>query len=117
MSMVPFNQRKSLRAGAFDIPGSFAPAGTNPPTDARGKNYTVARTGVGEFLITLAKRIPAIDAVSATPQCATAGLFTVEVGETTSTTMVIRTLETGVPVDVAADPSNRVHFTIAVGGN
>lgn len=117
--LIPFGgKRRSLRPDAYDIPGSFGTNGLLAPLLARGKAFTVARTGVGEFTVTLKDRIPAIDAVMATAQCVVAGDFQVEVGEVdlTARTIILRTLQGGIAFDPVADANNRVNFSIAVGG-
>lgn len=117
--MLPFGgDRRSIRAGAFDIPGSFQVNAALAPLAVKGKLFTVARTGVGEYTITLKDRVPEIDTVSHAPQCAVAGTFTTELGAISlvNRTIVIRTLAAGVPADIAADANNRVNFNVAVGG-
>lgn len=118
MLMTFGGKRLSLRPGAYDIPGSFGTNGLLAPLLVRGRAFTVARTGVGTFTVTIKDRIPAVDAVMAGAQTAVAGAFAVEVGavDLTARTVILRTLVAGVPADVAADANNRVNFSIAVGG-
>lgn len=109
---------KGANHGLVQVVGSFAPAGTGAPTSVKGAGFTVARTGVGTFLVTLADKVPDIHGVSVTAQGVTAGLFTVDVGAITSgtstATVVLRTLVSGAAADVAANAFNRVNFTITV---
>ncbi len=46
--------------GLVVVPGSCELDGTNDPVGARGDGFSVSRTGVGEFLITLPELYPGL---------------------------------------------------------
>ena len=46
--------------GVVCVPGSCELNGTSDPVSARGDGFSVTRTGVGEFLITLPEKYPGL---------------------------------------------------------
>lgn len=111
----------ALSAQLFVLAGSFATNGGSSPVAASnaGAGFTVTRTGAGTYALKLTEHHVGI--VSALPgeQCAAAGGFTVSFGAYNSTTrtLTVFTLVAGVATDVAANASNRVHFTLFLRGS
>lgn len=105
---------------AVVVAGSFAPAGTGAPTASKGKGFTVARTGVGAFRITLDARFNSILSVVAGLQLATATDQFIVVGAISEANRTIdltvwdpsAAAAPGAAVDVAADAGNRIHFVV-----
>mgnify|MGYP001573909474 CR=1 FL=1 len=100
------------------LAGSFAPAGTGAPTAKKGRRYTVARSDVGKFTITLLDKYVELLSVVASLQLATAAASVVQVGtyDATAGTIVLQVLteSTGalVAADIAANANNRVNFVL-----
>lgn len=105
---------KALTRETVLIAGSFAPAGTGAPTAVQGKGFTVARTGVGTFLVTFADKYAALAAATGTLQLAALADSVIQFGsyDASAKTLVVRVLTAGVAADVAADANNRVHFDL-----
>lgn len=97
------------------VVGSFAPAGTGAVTNTKGAGFTVARTGVGAYLVTLTDRYFDLVAGGATAQLATPAGRAALVGtyDATAGTVVISVVdEAGAPADIAANANNRVNFVL-----
>jgi hypothetical protein len=99
------------------LAGSFAPAGTGAPTTARGVGFTVARSGVGTFVLTLDRVYSKLIAGVATVQLAASADTQAQLGsvDLTAKTIVIRLLTAGSDADVAANANNRVNFVLVLG--
>lgn len=97
--------------------GSFAPAGTGAPTDLRGKGFTVARTAVGTFVLTLDRVFSKLISGEATLQLAASADSQAQLGtvDLTAKTVVIRILTAGSDADIAANANNRVNFILVLG--
>jgi hypothetical protein len=98
------------------IAGSFAPAGAGAVTAVKGEGFTVARTGVGVFTITLDNFYRDLDCAEACIQLAVAADTYAQVGayDAAARTLVVRTVTAGAAADIAADADNRVHFQLMV---
>lgn len=99
------------------IAGSFAPAGTGAVTDVKGRGFTVARTGTGEFTVTLEDKYVELLDAQTTLQLATAADQYAQLGAidvVSAKTVVINVWDvSGAAVaDVAADANNRVNFCL-----
>jgi len=98
------------------ISGSFAPAGTGAPTAVRGSGFTVARSGVGAYTITLDRVYLQLVAVNATVQLASVADLNMQVGavDLAAKTIALSALAGATPTEIAANANNRVHFSIQV---
>lgn len=98
------------------IDGRFNPNGVNPVTGVIGIGFTVARTGVGIFTITLEDAYASLESAHATVQLVAAADTYAQFGayDATLRTLIVRTLTAGVPADIAADTNNRVHFELTM---
>jgi hypothetical protein len=115
------HQMARLRTGVM-ISGSFAPNGTSQPVAAsnKGIGWSVSRTGVGTFVVTLDDSYNEIVEAQATLQLsapaaqgAQLGPITAPAGATRgAVTIVTANTSTGAAADVAANAANRVHFQI-----
>jgi hypothetical protein len=96
------------------VAGSFAPDGVGAVTAVKGEGFTVARTGVGVFTVTLQDTYVDIECAEACMQLVAAGDTYAQVGaiDLAARTVVIRTVTGGVEADIAADADNRVHFQL-----
>lgn len=99
--------------------GSFAPNGSSALVAAstKGKGFTVARTGVGTFLITLADKYADMVAAHADLSAAAASGNYAQVGayNASAKTLVVRTVTSaGAATDVAAGADERVSFSLVV---
>jgi hypothetical protein len=108
------NPVRALTRELILVVGSFAPAGTGAPTTVQGKGFTVSRTGVGTFLLTLADKYAALVAATGTLQLLAAANSDVQFGayDASAKTLVVRTMTAGAAADIAADANNRVHFDL-----
>lgn len=97
--------------------GSFAPAGTGAPTDVRGVGFTVARTAVGVFTLTLDRVFSKLISGTATLQLNASADSQAQLGAVslTAKTVVIRVLTAGSDADIAANANNRVNFVLVLG--
>lgn len=96
------------------LDGSFAPNGTGAVDAAsnRGRGFTVARTGVGAFLVTVADAFPVLLSAQATVQLNAAADTVAQIGAVSGRTVAIRTLTAGAAADIAANANNRVNFSL-----
>lgn len=102
------------------IAGSFAPNNTSAVdnTANRGADFTVARTGTGEFTVTLANNLALseVEAMVATAQLSTAADIVAQITAITpaaaNRTYVITLNAGATATDVAAAAGNRVNFVI-----
>ena len=114
------NPAKYIGKNRFVIAGSFLPAGVGAPTGVIGAGFTVARTGVGQYTVTLAEKWLRLLSANATLQLAALTASGIQLGATDvsgAKTVVLNVWgpsgagATGaVALEVAADPNNRVHF-------
>ena len=107
----------SLNTKSMNLSGSFAPNGTGAVdnTQNNGRGFTVARSGVGTFVITLDAKFVRLRSCGLTVQLATpANTFAQLTGETVATTqtITITTLTAGAAADIAAAAGNRIHFDL-----
>lgn len=99
------------------VAGSFAPASTGAPTTVRGTGFTVARTGVGTFRLTLDRVWPSLVSAVGTLQLATADhdrhvqISAVDLASKT-VDLKIMDVTAGASADVAANADNRVNFLL-----
>ena len=97
------------------IEGSFAPDNTDPPTDAKGRGYSVVRDDVGVFIVTFAQ--VGIDLVyaDASLQMETGDGHYAQVGayDADAKTLVIGLFDdSDAADDLAADANTRIHFRV-----
>lgn len=99
--------------------GSFGPNGTGAPAVVKGKGFTVVRSDVGKFTVTLDDNYHDIVSVSARLQTATADadveLLNVTAGSgTTRGTFVLQVIKRSdlSALELNADAQNRVNFVI-----
>lgn len=114
---------KSPQRELVCVAGSFAPNGSSAvaATSNRGKGFTVARTDVGVFTVTItAEHFHQLQSAVATLQLATAddkyalvGTYTAPTA-TANATLVINVWDvSGAALsDVAADANNRINFAL-----
>lgn len=100
------------------IAGSFAPAGTGAVTDVKGAGFTVARTGVGVYDVTLSEKYLALVAYTANVQRSADvdGDMKVVGADTVASTKIVtlKHLVAGTATEIAANAANRVHFTFVL---
>lgn len=112
---------QSLLNKPVEIAGSFAPNGASAlvATSTFGKGFTVARTGVGTFQVSLGTGLVKdvyrkLIGGNCTLQLLTADDKFVQLGAVNlaAGTVVLRIWDSSAaaPADVAADANNRVHF-------
>jgi len=117
MASRSFDLVKALLKGATVIAGSFRPngAGAIDNTLNRGsKGWSVARTNVGQYTITLEDGFPSLAAVIGMTQLNAAadgniqgrGAFDV----TTAKTFVLENLAGAAPTEIVSNANNWVHF-------
>lgn len=104
-----------------DVDCSWAPAGTDPPTDTYGKGVTVTRTDVGEYKVAfdnVYNRL--ICATGNVMKAAAADLFVqfgafVAATSSTDAYITVRVQAAATATEIAADADSRVHcrFTFA----
>lgn len=118
MSSRNLREAKSPDREVVLIAGSFAPAGTGAPTAAKGSGFSVARSGVGVFTITLDKIYPDMLSAVCSLQLATAADQYVLGGTYTaaSGTFVINVWDVSgaALADISANANNRVNFILAM---
>jgi hypothetical protein len=108
---------KSLGRELVAVVGSFAPNGSSAPQTVKGKGFTVARTGAGQFTITFTDKYYDLVSIQSTLQLASAAASVVQVGaySATNKTLVLTVLTESsgalVAADVSANANNRVNFT------
>jgi hypothetical protein len=96
------------------VAGSFAPAAAAAPTTVRGKGFSVARGGTGNFVLTFDQLYKNLISATATLQLATAAdqFCVVESYVAASKTLDINVWDVSdaAVADVAANANNRVNF-------
>lgn len=99
-----------------DVVGSFAPNGSSAvDADSRkGRGWSVARTDVGEFTITLAEKYDTLIADLVSIRLASPGNTIVQTGpyDSSAGTIVIQVLTAGVAADVSANANNKISFKL-----
>lgn len=100
------------------IGGSFRPAGTGAVTNVKGKGFTVARSGVGLYTVTINDVYNSLEECEATGQTSDNSFAFASIGawDPPTRTLVIGLykLPGGVATltDMAANANNVVHFSI-----
>jgi hypothetical protein len=120
-SVVTGYDLQSYTPGLRVISGSFAPNGSSAlaSSSTKGVGFTVSRTGVGTFLVTLTA--PVVDVVSQlvgrTENTAGTFLVTSTAYSTSARTFTIKAVTPAAQdtaADVAANANNRINFTLTV---
>lgn len=100
------------------IQGSFAPNGASAPTNALGKGWSVARTAVGTFVITLQDSYVSLESLGTDLQFEAATANWSQFGPVdvvTAKTVTIYTVNSaGAPTDIAANSARRVNFGLGL---
>ena len=118
-----FFDDQTLNLEQKTICGSFEPNGTGAPLNVSGLGFTVARTGVGTFVVTLADEYMQLlaafaDLALATPgvDIAQVGLVNVEGTGTGALTATITVLSgaTGSAADIGPTAGSVVSFALEV---
>lgn len=106
---------KSLNRELVKVLGSFAPAAAGAVTTVKGKGFTVARTGVGAFLVTFADKYNELVSGRASLQLNALADTDVIMGayDASAKTLVLLVKTAGVAADIAANANNRIHFEIS----
>lgn len=117
MASRTFHRLHHAQMGMVKAEGSFAPAGTGAPTAVKGKAFTVARTGVGVFVVTLADKYAELIRGSASLQLNALAdtdviLGAIDVVSAKTVTILVKTA--GVAADIAANANNRIHFSLTL---
>lgn len=111
-----FFDTQSLTKEIKLIAGSFAPAGTGAVTAVKGKGFSVARTDVGEFTVTLENKYVNLIAGIADIQLATAGDAFMQIGayDADAKTLVLNAWDiSGTALaDISANANNRINFKL-----
>lgn len=107
---------RSLNRDIVRIEGSFAPNGSSAvsASSRAGLGFTVARSGVGEFLVTFTDKFASYLFADAHLQMAAATDSVAQVGDIdlSAKTMEIHTLTAGSAADIAANANNRINFVV-----
>jgi hypothetical protein len=112
-------EMKAVKQGLVVIAGSFAPNGSSALSSAStlGAGFTVARTGVGVFTVTLSDKYTACHSI--VPAGMGAAIF-IEASAWNSSTnsFTITNLDdvAGSAADVAANAANRINFIAVMQG-
>jgi hypothetical protein len=108
------NQPRHAESRVTFIAGSFAPAGVSAPTAPLGNSFTVARTNVGEYTLTLDRVYLQLVSATATVQLASVANLNMQVGTVNlaARTVVLTALAGATPTEIAANANNRVHFSL-----
>lgn len=98
------------------INGHFSPNGTGAVTAPIGLGWTVARTGVGVFTITLEDAYKEFESGQAQVQLDPAADTFAQLGayDATARTLVLRTLTGGAAADIASGANNTVQFQLVM---
>ncbi len=119
---MPINAQPvhAIGKNRFIIAGSFAPAAAGAVTDVFGSGFTVARTGVGSYTVTLAEKWLRLLSHSLSLQMVALVASDLQLGATDvsgAKTIVINNWgptaagnTAAVALEIAADANNRVHF-------
>ncbi len=108
---MPINAQPvhAIGKNRFIIAGSFAPAAAGAVTDVFGSGFTVARTGVGSYTVTLAEKWLRLLSHSLSLQMVALVASDLQLGAAA----IRDDLGIGhaaVALEIAADANNRVHF-------
>lgn len=114
---------KTIGGERWCIHGSFAPNGGSAidNTQNKGRGFTVARTGAGQYTISLDDIW--VDYHSFTHSVQLNAVADIKMQQTgaitqgtasTKTTLVLSALAVATPTDIAANANNRVHFNLWV---
>ncbi len=107
-----------LNRGEVVICGSFAPNGTGAVDAASnaGTGWSVARTNVGTFVVTLQDKWVGLFSGQVSVQLASGGGRAAQLGAidvASAKTVLIRVVGVdGSPADIDADANNRIHFVL-----
>jgi hypothetical protein len=107
-----------LNRGEVVICGSFAPNGTDAVDAASntGTGWSVARTGVGIFVVTLQDKWVGLFSAQVSVQLSSGGARAAQLGDidvASAKTVLIRTVGAdGSPADIDANANNRIHFVL-----
>ena len=114
MSVRTLNQKLCTGKKQVDVEGSFAPAGTGAVTAVKGSGFTVVRTDVGLFTVTLDQSYYSLVSATATPQLAAAADMAIQCGayDAAAKTLVIRSVVADTETDIAANANNRINFRL-----
>lgn len=119
---MPINAQPihAIGKNRYIIAGSFAPAGVGAVTDVYGSGFTVARTGVGVYVVTLAEKWMRLLSAQLTLQMVAVVAADLQLGATDVAGAKTITINSwgptaagntaAVALEIAADANNRVHF-------
>jgi len=119
MASRVFRNVQALNPELKIVTGSFTTNGSSDPDSDNntGKGWSVARTGTGEYTVTLEDTYPALLSGNCSLGLNAAGDSQVQFGAidvVTAKTIVIRTITAGSAANIAANANNRVHFTLCL---
>lgn len=116
-----FDFLQGLGKGVKVIAGSFAPNGSSAvsASSRKGKGFTVARTGTGQFTITLQDAYVALLSASLSLQLASADDKFLQLGAVdvvSAKTIVINVWDVSgaAAADIAANAGNRINFVLVL---
>jgi hypothetical protein len=116
MSTNIFFDAQALNPGVKIVAGTFKPNGTGAidNTVNSGAGWTVARTAVGKFIVTLDSVYPGLLSAQVSLQHNGAGDKKVHWGaiDIAAKTLEIFSIATASAADLAAHAQNHVHFTL-----
>lgn len=114
MAIGQFFRKLTRNREPIDIEGSFAPNGVGAVDAAsnEGLGFSVARTGVGVFVITFKEKFQSLIALSCNLQLSALADTDVQFGamDLSAKTLTLRVKTAGVAADIAANAANRIHF-------
>jgi hypothetical protein len=106
------HKETTFGTGRLRVNGSFRPAGVGSPTVVAGKGFSISRTDVGNYLITLDRKYTTLVDGVCSVRTAAKTVTNVQFGDYDSSlgTMQIDTYVGGVEADLASDVDNVVNF-------
>lgn len=117
MAARNYSPLRALNRETVLMEGSFAPNGSSALDAASrsGLGFSVARSGVGTFLVTFSDKFASVIKATAHLQLAASADSMAQVGtiDLAAKTMVISVLTAGSPADIAADANNRINFSVS----
>jgi hypothetical protein len=119
MASIQHHPVDATQRFTIKLSGSFAPNGASAVSAAsnKGRGFTVARTGTGQFTLTLTDKWAELVSANATLQLATPADSQVQWGAcdvVSAKTLVLTVLTAGVAADVAANAGNRINFDLCL---
>lgn len=120
MGLRTFSPVKYGGGGRVKVGGSFLPKGTSAPVKSSGKGWSVSRSDVGIYTITLDRAYNDLEGLSLTVRVADTTATIVQGGDYSDSagTLLVHTLQestgTFALADLSDDADNEVHFEMTL---